>query len=641
MLWWTLALALAQEPDPVARGWYLWSTGQDEAAWAAADALAAEGSVRGEALPFVMAMGVERGDGATQEAEARHQWAQHPDEPWGRTALAWAVALRHATEGPWCDEVTVLTDKVADDAVVYWAALASRQRAVRCDGTSDHGDAQLRRLARDGLGSQADATLGTLKAGYYKTGFQDDVEALWAEAPHHLRDAGAAWGDGVGGPAKMAVRNATKKALDAAAESGTPSLVHAAMLGYRGAGKDKDAAAAEARLKALDPAADTGVERSLDDVADPSLYATIGACVTDARVVAEALRCLRKLTVPETGAQAAAYHAALRDVFDVDGDADQAYVAARDAYQADPRHRFHARVFADRAIARGSDGPLARAAAERVLEGSWPVDPATVDAATGRVLGTDLLRLARAERLAGDPAAAVDHLEAAVRLSDAPALAYQLGLALGEAEQTDAAVLVLVHALATPLDDTRLVTEARSMVDDLLGDWHPGGLKGALAEAARPLGDDAPAHPLVGRPLPEGVLPEVEAEADAEPPAARIVLVTAPWSEATEGAIDRVAAITERYAARGVQSVVLSVGRATAVAAPPADGEGEATVQGLVGVDAATLRALRLVAVPSVVVVGARDRIEGVVVGYDPGTIAIEDVLDGFLPPEPPSDDAE
>ena len=61
-MWSTLwSLAFAAD-DTVARGWYLWETGQTDAAWAVADALIDAGPLVPAAMPFVAAMQVERGN---------------------------------------------------------------------------------------------------------------------------------------------------------------------------------------------------------------------------------------------------------------------------------------------------------------------------------------------------------------------------------------------------------------------------------------------------------------------------------------------------------------------------------------------------------------------------------------------------
>jgi hypothetical protein len=199
-------------------------------------------------------------------------------------------------------------------------------------------------------------------------------------------------------------------------------------------------------------------------------------------------------------------------------------------------------------------------------------------------------------------------------------------MALAAAQRTDEAVVTLAYALAEEVDDLRLVGEARRVLDDALGDWHPGGMKGALAEVKRPLDEEGPTHPLVGQALPEGSLELPEAEEGSEVQA-DVVLVVASWRPGAERAAERVVAIGERYAERGVRVHLLDVGQ-TPVTLD--EGIELSTLSG----DASTLRSLRLLAVPSVVVVDGRGTVRDLIVGYDSGDIAVEDALDAFLPPE-------
>jgi len=637
-MWW-MSLALAQSAD-VATGWYLWQTGQDDRAYALADELLdAEGPLQGEAVPFVVAMAVDRDDGATMEAWLREELAVDSDDPARRVALAWGISLRHTyvergandPPPPWCDEVRVMVSKVLEGDQRYWAALADRQRELRCEGITEHAEAQLRRIAKDGDQGQADAVLGELRAGYYKTGFQDVLEGMWSAEPHRLRDAGLAWAEGTAGPSRAAVRRVTSKALQTAVESGEPVQLHAAMLGYRGAGKDGPAEDTEAALRAADPAADPSVERSLDDVADPPIYAKIDECVANARSYSEALKCLRRIEPPDSGAVAAHYHAALRAVHDYGEEDDKAFEAAQAAWEADPRHRFYARVFADRAIERQTSAEGAVKAARSVL-GEVPEGIEEASDADRAAVAKNLLRLARALLLVEQPEEAVEHLQLAARLATDPELPYWLGMALADAERADEAVLVLVYALAEPVDDLGLVGDARRRVDELLGDWHPRGTQGALEEAARRLGAAAPAHPLVGKALPDGLLelPEVEEGVENE---ATVLALYAGWRAPTPDALGRVHSIGERYAPRGVRTFGVDVG------STPFELPEDLPLVTLEG-EAATMRALQLIALPSVIVLDAKGKIRSVLAGYSYKKIALEEALDAFVP-ELPEDEEE
>jgi len=633
-MWW-MSLALAQGAD-VATGWYLWQTGQDEAAYAVADELLeAEVPLEGEVAPFVIAMAVDRDDGASTEAWLRERWADDRDAPARRVALAWGIALRHSAEEeadeeegaplpPWCDEVVVLTSKVIEGDHRYWAALADRQRELRCEGKTEHAEAQLRRIAKDGENGRWDAVLGELRAGYYKEGFHKEVEEMWAAEPQRLRHAGLAWADIAAGPARGAVRRVTNRALKEAVESGEPVQIHAAMLGYRSIGKDNAADEARAALVAADPDADPDVERSLDEVADPLVYDEIDDCVEDARTYDQALTCLRRVRVPDTGSIAAHYHAQLRAVHEYGEDDDRAFAAARDAWVADEAHRHNARVFADRAIERGEALDDAVRAATVVL-GEVPEAPDELDDDARDELAADLLRLSKALVGAERGAEAVDHLQLATRLSSDPELPYWLGMALADAERVDEAVLVLVYALAEPIDDLGLVGEARRRVDELLGDWHPRGTKGALEEARRRLDSDAPRHPLVGDELPEELL-ELPEPADDEEVTATVLALYAGWRAPSLDALSRVVSIADHYGSRGVRAYGVDVGSV------PMELPDDLALERLEGGSAATMRALRLVALPSVVVLDADGEIREVIAGYSYKGLALEEALDAFVP---------
>jgi len=640
-MWW-MSLALAQQPE-VAKGWYLWNTGQDEAAYELADALVASGTpLEGPVVPFVVAMAVDRDDGASTEAWLREHWSADRDDPARRVALAWGIALRHARpdddrdddEAPppsWCDEVKVLTGKVLEGEHRYWAVLADRQRELRCEGITEHAEAQLRRVADEGGSARWDAVLGTLRAGYYKEGFHKEVEEMWTAEPERLRDAAFAWGDGTAGPSRAAVRRVTNQALKAAVEGGDPVAIHAAMLGYRGMDKDNQVEEAAAALRAADSAADPSVSRSIDDVADPPIYGEIDACVAEARTYDQALKCLRRLSVPDSGSVAAHYHAQLRAVHDYGEDDARAFESAQAAWEADPDHRHNARVFADRAVEREASVEAAVEAAKVVL-GEVPEAPEELPEDARAELAGHLLRVAKAQLLAGVPAEAVDHLQLATRLSSDPELPYWLGMALAAAERTDEAVLVLVYALKVPIDDLGLVGDARRRVDELLGDWHPRGTKGALEEAARRLGAEAPTHPLVDRPLPDDLLALPE-PAEGEVVEATVLALYAGWRAPTPDALGRIQSIGERYAPRGVRTFGVDVGSS------PYELPEDVSMEVLEG-SAATMRALQLVALPSVVVLDGDGKIRGVVAGYSYKKIQLEEVLDGFVP-ELPDDEGD
>ncbi len=122
---------------------------------------------------------------------------------------------------------------------------------------------------------------------------------------------------------------------------------------------------------------------------------------------------------------------------------DEAFEAARDAWRADPSHRFHARTFAKLASARQDlaqeDAALAVEALDVVLAGRVPRDGAVPEAQRRR-LATDLELASRVRVAAGLAEAAVDGQRLASTLDPTPRRTVGARLGLGP------------HPPARPLD---------------------------------------------------------------------------------------------------------------------------------------------------------------------------------------------
>ena len=103
------------------------------------------------------------------------------------------------------------------------------------------------------------------------------------------------------------------------------------------------------------------------------------------------------------------------------------------------------------------------------------------------------------------------------------------------------------------------------------------------------------------------------------------------WQAATPQALTRLAGIADRYAARGVRVVAVDVGREPLV---PPEGVELTLARG----DAGVLRALRVLAVPSAVVVDTKAAVRAVLPGYDAMSLELEEALDALLPPEEPAE---
>jgi len=616
-MWMVAAATAGQVDEDVARGWYLWQTGQEEAAYEVADEIGLDGA-SGAVWPFVVAMAVERGQGPSVEAELRDRWSEARSDANARIGLAWAISLRRQGEGTWCDEVVTLLKPVNEGIDRYWAAKAGMEREQRCVGSTEHAEAQLRRIAKAGDGPAADAAFGTLRQAYFKDGFPDQLEAALEEQPHGVAEAGVAWSKKASGTSVPGTRRVLSKALEKAAESDEPSLVYAAMLGYRDAGKDKQADAARERLESLDSQADPDAQQVRTDIVDPPPFGDIQDCTETAASVADGVACLEAIDVPD-GALLGYQQHLLRVLYQQKGDADSAFEAAKAAWTADPTNRTYATAFAHLALEREEGSDEAVEAAAAVLAGRMPENAAEVPEALRRRRAEALDRLAALEVLAGREDEALDHMLLAVAIQDVPARRHRLGHALAAAGRADDAVIVLLRALGTDVDDSALVGESRRLVAELIGEWHPGGLKGALAELD---GNPPDPHPLVGESFPEGVLPEMDWEVA---PTAQVVVLWDDTSEVATSALVRLEGIARSYGERGVAFHAVDVGMMESVRPD------EVTLRGVEG-SSGTLRALQLVAVPSLVVVDDKDEVRAVLAGYDAGGLDLEKALDAFLP---------
>lgn len=639
-----LAAAGAETPEAEAqRGWYLWRTGQDEAATALAAELVAREPRSLPVLRLHAAMAVAAGEGASLEARTREWWGEDPADPVRRVGLAWAITWRHGEEGAWCDEVRALVEKVVEGEPHYWATLADRERERRCTGDTDHADAELIRLQVAGGIGAADGVLAKVDAGYIKPELPDALAEVLAAEPWRVDRAAALWRDGVSGPARAAARKVARQALSSAEASDDPVVVHAALRAHRALGDAKAGQAVSARLKALDPGADPGRVRSEAELRDPEIYAKIDACVRVAPV--EARACLDGLAIPEAGSVAAyaAYQRSL--VAQAASQPEEVFAQARAAHVADPSIRFHARVFARAVAARADAGAavppeeleLAVAAASSALAGRVPqggaIDPASLSERVRAQVASDLMIRGRLLRAAKEAEGALRDFGWARSLDDparpSPVRQLLVGLALADLGRLDEAGLELAYGLAAEEKDTEAIRVARDALRPIAQGWVPGGVSGMIEAAQRAPGDEVPGpHPLVGQVLKDPALlptpPEAPA-ADAPPTAARVIVAWAGWAPGSAEALGRVANLAKLYGPKGVEVVALDV--ASAESAWP---EGVALEHRHIG--AGAMRALRSVALPTVIVVDAQSRVVAGLSPYDPGTLDLETALDGLLP---------
>lgn len=653
-------MTLAPPPvDPlgpeVARGWYLWRTGQDQAAIAFAAQLVADHPTSLSAHELNAAMQVVAGNGASLEAQYREWWGAAPADPIRRVALGFAVTFRHAEAGTWCDDVSSLLAKVIDGDEHYFATVADRERERRCTGATGHADAEFIRFSRvPGSRGWADGMLARMDAGYIKEDLPDALAEVWAQSPERVDRAGALWSDRIAGPSKAGARKAANQALKAAAEASDPVLVHAAAVGYAIALADKDAEQARARLRTLDAAADPTLVRTTADVADPPIYGEIDLCTRNPDFAA-ASECIAHLELPDAGSAAAYAWYQRRLLAEQLHRPDEVYAAARAAHVADPTVRFHARQFARMSLDHldnPDDVALGLSAIEVALAGVVPEaflaggGIETVPESQRASLARELEVRGELLRASGRAADAIADLVRVRVLQPTPRHQLLVGIALAEAGRGDEAALELAYGLAKEVDDTKTISLARDALRPLAVGWLPTGVNGMIAAAKRPIGEEGgPAHPLVGAQLTDpALLPDpppapADPKARPTPPGIRVVVTWASWAPASLESLSRVATIAAKYADQGVTAVALGVDAADVRfpgdpdpnAAPGAPAvEPIAIAHRHAGPSA--MRGLKSVALPTVVVVDGKGTVVAALSPYDRGSLDLETALDGLLP---------
>jgi tetratricopeptide (TPR) repeat protein len=638
-LWGLGMAALAGTTDEVARGWYLWRTGQDEAALTLARALVQKEPESLQVRALDIAMGVANAEGASVEAAYRESWGEAPSDPIRRTLLAYAVTLRRKSAGAWCDEVVTLITPVVEGEARALAWLADRERERRCTGQTGHADSALRTLVKDAGPGWVEGVLAEMDAGYIKPELPDKLEKALAEQPERVDRVGSLWRKEATGPAKAAAKGVANRALDAALASDDPVLVHAALVAFRQSEQTKKLEQARLKLEQLDPNSDPELTRSISTLADPEIYEKIDYCTKHNDLVL-ASDCLSGLltdgSIPDSGAVRAHAQLQRRMVLEALHRDDEAYEAAQAAYQADPSHRFHARTFVRLTLARvdrvGADKldlELAAEAADALLFGRTGKTELTADQKTA--LARDLEARGRLLSLTGRHAEALVDLLETDRLAPTPERRLRVGIALFEAGRGDEAGLVLAHALAGPASgDTALVTRAREALTQVAVGWDPGGMPAMIAAAGRKPGDKLPAHPLVGKVVSDpALLPKPDEAAAPKAPVVRVLFTWASGSADSLAALERVNGLAERYRERGVRMVVLGVDKEPPQT-PPAE-VAALTVEAR-AVGPAAMRQLQSVALPTVVVVDGKGTVKAAFSPYDRGSLALEEALDALVP---------
>jgi len=525
VLFWILTAGVAGAQtiaDDVARGWYLWETGRDAEVSDLARQLVEEHPDAVPALELYAAMQVYEGRGASIEAELRERYGRDPSNAASRVALAYAIVYRHAEPGPWCDEVDAMVTSVVDGDAHAWATLAEREAELRCEGSTDHADAELGRLSRDTDSPVwVDGVLARADDGYIRSELAEAIEEVWAAAPERLDAAPRLWDSNTTGPSRGKARRVTKRALSHTSDSARPYWVWPTVKAYRQLGWEDDAAKAARRLERLDGEAQLDLGRDRHAISDPPEYAAIDACF-DSDSQSAIRECSAELRDPGKGAISAHLHYRRFLAHRAFGEPEEALTEAIAAWHADPDLTSYARIVVAASLDVEELSPSEDAATAKAVDDllSDVPDIERASSPLARRWARDLLLGARASERAGDVSRAADLYLRSFALSPSPARRLELGRALADSKQKAAAVLHLTQGLIEAMDQPELVADARERLDALAPDW---GRRDANQVLQHAIGGSGPESPLLGEVLvPTGF----EWPADgAEVPTVRLVVL--------------------------------------------------------------------------------------------------------------------
>ncbi len=476
----------------------------------------------------------EFGEGVFVERQYRDWLAEDPDQPVRRAALASALHAIHPRRGPWCAEADALLGSPPQGVEDRYQALLIRSGVARTCDLSDPGLG----AATEAAGRAAQAGLeATLRARLARDPLTPRVLAelrrTWKRTPAAMVVAVTLWDrEDEAEPAASALLQARSEALAAArklARSEDPVRAWWTWQVLGRAGDDGEQQALAAHIVALDPNASPG--RWLVDASSRAVREA--AQVPDPEVALAALDALGS-QLPEDGPLRQQLELARRSILRLLGRPDDAYLALRGAWRADPTSPSMANEWAWSAAQRGEDLPEALLASEAALQA---LDARAYSGEAARGGDPSLLPFdAWAQRQAAIRSAALDtkawvlhgldrNDEAAVVMRQALLLASNpvnhLHMAFIEEARghLPEAVEHLLIGLSFPdVGDTTLAIAARALLGTIGWDarpqWHPQGLAGLLAtRAAVRQGAAAPAeghasplvatHPLVGQPFPD------------------------------------------------------------------------------------------------------------------------------------------
>lgn len=604
--WFMVHAEAAPITDDVARGWYLWETGRDFAAAKLASDLA---ELHPDSIPVLAlnaAMQVQASRGASVEAIYREAFSQYPDDQNARVALAYAITYRHPEAGPWCDEVYALIRPVVEGDAHAWATLAEREAELRCEGDADHANAELIRLSvNPSSPAWVDGVIARAESGYIRPEAADQLEQIWAMHPERLDRAAGLWAENTTGPARGKARRVTKKALVSAADSPRPTSVWAALQAYRALGEEEKATAAEVRLRRLDADAELGLARSRQQIGDPEIYQQIDECFARASQ-SEIRACASEL--PDTsgvGAVAAHLHYQRFLALRAFGEPDAAMLEAIAARQADPGPRSYARSVVVGSLDLETVDEATAAAVNEAVE-YLLAEPPDLEGATrtrARRWARDLSLAGQVTERRGDPSKASHFYRKSFTLDPVAATRLRLGRSLADSQQLPSAVLHLAKGLVEAMDERTLIAAARGRLDALAPLWERSNANEVLAEL---VGGAGPDSPLLGEVLEPDTWGWPE---DPSDPTVRLVVMWGALfpNEEPLSELRAIASFAEQN--EDVSALAADVGLRKA-------GWPEGIELPHVATGPLPMQSLRLVAVPSVLVLDKEYRLRSVISPY-------------------------
>lgn len=581
-----VGLALAQEPPPAHRVFYLFESGRPEQALEeAAAALAADPLDPAVHRAYVYAASQGLRESAAMERVYRDWLTEEPDAEVAGVALANLLTWTHDEPGPWCDEAAALTAKPSPRPEVEALRLRARLEARRSCFFEDGGEREA--LFAMGPGPARPYALRLRVSDGVDEALRADLAALYRDEPWNLDYVDGLWRDAAEGEALEGARADALAAARSRADSDDPLVLEAVAWVLRRGGEPAEGDAALERLSHVDPGRGPTQRSGYDAVSwvsrTPTAWSEVHRDLQDAAWSEPRWRAAARLAALEPGdddPDLAAFYDALYAEATHDSWPARAQRARLDAVASNPDDYELVEELAFHAGQPFGDPALTLAALDHLLDGSWTYDPRGEHWAEGYADWREQAACRRATLLAhrgwlvhqaGRTAEALPDLELAALLCDDGLVQRRLGLVLAALDRPEEALRHLTLGLAAEhLPYDLQVRAARREAARLYEGrrWSRRGLDGWIAANSpsqavlRPGAedDDGTAGGRLGRAFPDLTVQEGDASLQLSSiPGLRVVDVWATWCGPCVSSLPELDALAERYGPRGVTVLALSV----------------------------------------------------------------------------------